>query len=289
MSKIKVLFGFNQVAESGCEISPSAAKPQYLSELLRKKFSRYIEFVEPNPISVVDIKRCHDGQYVDDVMNLAIPNGFGTFSQSVVDSLPYTNGAMYDAALMAIKEKVPCAALVSGFHHAGWFGHKNLGYFCTFNGLMIAAEKLMAENGVEKVAIIDCDMHFGNGTEDIINRIDPDRKRYLHITFGKLFTTPNDAKDYLNYFKTVRDEILRFKPDVILYQSGADVHVDDPFGGVLDELEMYDRDILMFKIAQENNIPICWNLAGGYQKDFGYVLELHLNTFIACRQVYDFN
>jgi acetoin utilization deacetylase AcuC-like enzyme len=70
-----------------------------------------------------------------------------------------------------------------------------------------------------------------------------------------------------------------------------DVHVNDPFGGILTEEQIYERDLKMFRISKELGIPICWNLAGGYQVDkdgkFDYVLKLHLNTFKACREVYN--
>ncbi len=66
--------------------------------------------------------------------------------------------------------------------------------------------------------------------------------------------------------------------------------MDDPFGGLLTEEQMYERDVRMFTIAKELNIPITWTLAGGYQKDkdggCSYVLKLHMNTFDACRKVY---
>ena len=300
---IKVVYAEKQVADSGSKTSPSASKPKYMAEALKKHdvVSSIVEFVEPEAVTLDDIKRCHDAKFVDEVMTLKRPNGFGTIKQSVVDSLPYTNGAMYTAAKLAIKEKVPTAALVSGFHHAGYNGFERFGYFCTFNGLMIAATKLVEQDGFKRVAIIDCDMHYGNGTDDILLRMNevwatieltgkPSEAKYLNMTFGAMFTNPTQAKDYLEYFDVVRDTLEEFKPDVILYQSGADVHVNDPFGGVLTEEEMFQRDKLMFTIAKDLNIPIAWDLAGGYQVEpngsCDYVLKLHMNTFLACKEVY---
>jgi acetoin utilization deacetylase AcuC-like enzyme len=279
---IKVIYGEKLVADSGSEKSPSASKPKWLAQML----AGTVEFIEPIPVSLDDIKLCHYPKYVDDVMSLKSPNGFGTISQSVVDSLPYTNGAMYQGAKLAIADKRPVAALVSGFHHAGYQGYDFLGYFCTFNGLMIAAMKLEKEG--LKTAIIDCDMHYGNGTDDIIGTLGV--LSCLHITFGKYFVRPSHAKMYLNYFDIVREELIKFKPNVILYQAGVDVHIDDPYGGVLTEEQMYYRDFNMFTIAKQLDIPIVWNLAGGYQVDKGgghnYVLHLHMNTFSACREAH---
>ena len=144
MEKIKVVYNEKQVAVSGSKVSPSAMKPKYLADLLAvSEFKDQIEFVEPEPVSIEDICRCHNPEYVNAIMTLQKKNGFGTLSQSVVDSLPYTNGAMYIATKLALSSKVPVVALVSGFHHAGFNGYTKFGHFCTFNGLMITATKLV--------------------------------------------------------------------------------------------------------------------------------------------------
>jgi acetoin utilization deacetylase AcuC-like enzyme len=306
---IKVIYGPKQVAESDAEPvgpgyaegcgqviefpypkSPSAAKPKWLAEKLKNECD-FIEFVEPEPVTIDDIKRCHSPKYVDDIMNLKIRNGFGTICPKIVESLPYTNGAVYQAAKLSIEEKKPVAALVAGFHHACYDGFEKRGFFCTFNGLMIAATKLVEQDGCKRVVIVDCDMHWGNGTDDILGRIDKERKNYINFSFGQHFPKRSDAKSYLKYFDFIRDCLkFQYKTDAIIYQAGVDVHVNDPWGGVLTEKEMYERDVKMFELAKELKIPISWSLAGGYQVDkdgkYDYVLELHYNTFKACKEVY---
>lgn len=290
MNPIKVVYSPKVVSEDH-KVSPSAIKPKYLAEHLKthSTLKDCVEFVEPIAVSRADILRCHSEEYVDGILNLQRKNGFGTISQSVVDSLPYTNGAMYLAAKLALETKEPTCAIVAGFHHAGYNGFENLGYFCTFNGLMIAAMKLVEDDGYKKISIVDCDMHWGNGTDDILDKVN--KGQYTNISFGKYFGTMSTGDNYLLYFASVKEQLQWFKPDLIIYQSGADVHENDPFGGILTEEEMYERDIKMFTIAKELNIPITWTLAGGYQKDkdggCSYVLKLHTNTFEACREVYE--
>lgn len=70
--------------------------------------------------------------------------------------------------------------------------------------------------------------------------------------------------------------------DIVLYQAGADVHVDDPLGGVLSTEQMMWRDKIVFDVARQQSVPIAWNLAGGYQNPIERVLALHLNTMRAC-------
>lgn len=301
-NRMKVVFSDKMVAVSGNTFSPSSEKPGLMAAYLKHHPVPYleIEFADPEPVSFEDICKCHEESYVRDIFAMKRPNGFGTLSQSVCDSLPYTNGSMLTAARLATKD-LPAAALSSGFHHAEYRGQPASFAFCTFNGLMVAAIKLAAEG--KQVSIIDCDMHYGNGTDNIIKVLSlrkgimPERLLigtlagpYHHVTFGYFFSNPNHASAYLANFTSVRYELEAVKPDIILYQSGADVHVDDPAGGVLTEEEMYRRDLEMFKIAKDLGIPLVWNLAGGYQKaadgSIDKVLNLHWNTFKACGAVY---
>jgi acetoin utilization deacetylase AcuC-like enzyme len=291
---MKVFYSDKLVAVQGKQSfgqiqSPSARKPKEIAQAISSLPG--IEFVEPNPLTIEDIKLCHDPAYVDGVMDLSIENGFGTKEKSICDSLLYTNGAMYDAVSSATAN-APTCALVSGFHHAGYLGWQGLGYFCTFNGLMIAALKSLPK----KIAIIDCDMHWGNGTDDILERNPQFKDHVIHVSFGRIFTHPSQAQNYLSWLEP--DEIIEvalhsFNPDIIIYQAGADVHIDDPYGGVLTTEQMFERDRRVFSIAKRFDIPLAWNLAGGYQIDANgsiqKVIDLHLNTFKACQEVYERN
>lgn len=262
--------------------SPSARKPAELAALLKN--NPFIEFIEPKPLTREDIKLSHAPNFVDDILDLKSDNGFGNRSPEIANSLLYTNGAMYEAARLATVSQPTCA-LVSGFHHAGYDNWENFGYFCTFNGLVISALKLIQEG--KNVAIIDCDMHWGNGTDNILNRLNLNSKIY-HFTFGKQLLNAVDYMDCLDGH--VRKMLTKFSPDVILYQAGADVHVEDPYGGIFTTDEIFKRDLLMFEIAKSLKSSIAWNLAGGYQveKDGSIqkVLDIHLNTFKACQEVY---
>ncbi len=270
--------------------SPSAKKPKLLAEELRAY--DFIEFVEPNPITRDDLKLCHQHDYVDDILDLKRVNGFNNKSPQIAASLMYTNGAMYDAAIAATAIS-PTSALVSGFHHAGYNGWTS-GIFCTFNGLMMTAIKLL-NTKYQKVAIIDADWHYGDGTDDIINRLPKLlMHKIMHYTFGRYFNNSSDPEVYLSILEDmgpIQTDLSIFKPDVILYQAGADPHINDPQGGILSTEQLYIRDKSMFTIAKKLNIPIAWNLAGGYQIDsdgsINKVLDIHINTFLAAKNVYD--
>jgi acetoin utilization deacetylase AcuC-like enzyme len=74
--------------------------------------------------------------------------------------------------------------------------------------------------------------------------------------------------------------------DVVLYQAGADPHLDDPLGGWLTTEQLRRRDAGVFASFREIGVPVAWNLAGGYQKaadgSIPRVLEIHDNTAIEC-------
>ncbi len=144
--------------------SPSAHKPrEVVASWLT--IEPGLEIVEPTPVSAAQLALAHAPAYVDDILAGRLPNGFGHFSLEVAASLPYTSGAMLAAARAAIAERSVAIAPCSGFHHAGY---KNAAGYCTFNGLMVTARVLLEEGVVRRVGILDADMHYGDGTDDIL-------------------------------------------------------------------------------------------------------------------------
>jgi acetoin utilization deacetylase AcuC-like enzyme len=274
---LKVLYSADMLSDAGVRASPSDRKPGAVSAALALT-SWPIELVAPEPTPIVDVCRVHDANFVDDVLQLRRQNGFGSFSQSVARSILYTCGACYDSACVALDEGIS-ASLTSGFHHAGPRAARG---FCTFNGLMVTAVQLLDQARVEKVAIVDCDYHYGDGTQAIIDALALS-DRVLHLSFGEHYRRPEQADAYLRAMSALRTAFADFQPDIVIYQAGADVHIDDPFGGLLTTEQMRSRDRAMFSLAHELSIPLTWTLAGGYQIEsdgsIPRVVQLHLNTF----------
>ena len=277
---IPVFFSPQMVAESGCE-SPSAAKPAQVVESWRKNFPDDVEVIAPTPVTVDEIARAHDRQFVEDVLACRRDNGFGNKSAAVARSLPYTSGSMLSAARRAIKTGGVAAAPCSGFHHASWDGSDG---FCTFNGLMVTALALL-EEGAKRVGILDLDMHYGNGTDHIIKKLGLTDASIRHFTGGKRYLYPSQAREFFEVRLPM--ELSRMSAcDVVLYQAGADPHVDDPHGGWLTTEELRVRDQVVFAALARTKTPVAWNLAGGYQRDpdggIRKVLEIHDNTMREC-------
>lgn len=302
--KLKVFYDKRMVAHQKSP-SPSSYKPaEVVGHWLQHHFHD-IEVSEVSPVTPHQVSIAHDWEYVQNILTCKEDNGFGERSADVAASLPWTVGAMMDAARHALEHRVNTCAPVSGFHHAGY---ESACGFCTFNGLMIAALHLL-KAGARRIGILDCDMHYGNGTDDILDRVYPndgavrasvgadgcreDRgSPILHYTFGEHYEgmtqNPSTRRRGAEHFLLHLPEIVESMKDcdIILYQAGADPHVDDPYGGLLTDEQLATRDHIVFTTARYMGVPVCWDLAGGYRKDdegtIAPVLRAHTRTLEAC-------
>jgi acetoin utilization deacetylase AcuC-like enzyme len=202
------------------------------------------------------------------------------------------------------------AALASGFHHACADHGEG---FCTFNGLVAALEALRAEGKIRTAAILDMDLHYGNGTASLAesrswiralsiygndywkNQAYRDVRDRHHADGSNHFSVPlipSGESDRRVLFKALNDQLSWLlqdgKPDILLYQAGADPLRDDPYSPLQlthEDLEMRDR--MVFEFAKAEKIPIAWVLAGGYCPEIEKVVRVHFNTARACWEVFN--
>lgn len=280
-TSLPVFFTPRMVAESG-GFSPSAAKPAQVADRLRA-CGLPIAIIEPAPVTVEELCLAHDRVYVDDILAGRVPNGFGNCSPAIAASLLYTTGSMLSAARHVLDAGGIACAPCSGFHHAGY---RSPDGFCTFNGLMTTACALRRDARVLRVGIVDCDMHYGDGTDEIIDELGA-RSWIEHFTAGSVYSRPEQASTFFAELPGRLDAMGGC--DVVLYQAGADPHVDDPLGGWLTTAQLAARDTMVFEAFAGLGIPVVWNLAGGYQRardgSIPKVLEIHENTARAAHAV----
>ena len=287
---IPIFYRPEQSSTAGDSFSPSAGKPRLVIE----DWMGYPEIVQaiglesfPSADDTV-LSTAHSRKYVRDILSGAATNGFGNSNREVANSLRYTVGSIVSASIHVLRTGGSTSARVavsptSGFHHAGYdFG----GGFCTFNGLMIAAVQVHSLRLAKHILILDMDNHYGNGTDDIIERLGID---YVdHITATTSYKTAAEALQCANLSDNER--VRNRSYDLVLYQAGADIHIDDPLGGMLTTNQMIQRDDSVFRGCATHRIPLVWNLAGGYQKDanggISRVLTLHRNTMLECIRRY---
>ncbi|HID20312.1 MAG TPA: histone deacetylase [Methanophagales archaeon] len=177
--------------------------------------------------------------------------------------------------------------LGGGFHHA--FPDHAEG-FCYTNDIAIAIRQLQHERAIRKAAVVDCDVHQGNGTAYIFQN-DPSVftfsihqennypvKQESDLDIG-LDDYTNDS-EYIRHIQRVLPQILEeFQPDFLLYAAGADPYMDDQLGGLslsIDGLKRRDKFIISGCVTR--GIPIAIVLAGGYAVKTDDTVEIHCNT-----------
>lgn len=197
-------------------------------------------------------------------------------------------GATVAAAKMALNEGI-AINLAGGTHHA----YRDMGSgFCVFNDSAIAARALQKEiRSNLKVAIIDLDVHQGNGTASILENDPtiftlsihgennfPFKKEVSDLDLG--LADGCDDSTYLNALtESLNDLGDRFKTDFVIYLAGADPHEDDRLGRLkLSKEGMRLRDEAVLAYALDRKLPLAISMAGGYGKEIGSTVDLHFQT-----------
>jgi acetoin utilization deacetylase AcuC-like enzyme len=186
------------------------------------------------------------------------------------------------------------ANLAGGTHHA--YGEKG-GGFCVFNDAAVAARLMQAEWGRQQrhalhVAIIDLDVHQGNGTAHIFQQDDSVFTLSLHGERNFPFRKENSDLDvalpdgcgdepYLQALETALEELQhRFEPGLVIYLAGADPFEGDRLGRLnlsYDGLEARDRRV--FDWCWQRRIPLAFAMAGGYGVKMDETVQVQFNTY----------
>lgn len=232
--------------------------------------------LEPVPFTEADFKLAHAAGYVDAVLQLKIANGFGTRSESINRALAYSNATLWAAAAHVLDHGGIACSASQGFHHASH--DSNFGY-CTFNGLVIAARKALERVGT--VLIIDGDAHYGDGTDSCLEALGLS-SGIINITRGKGIGDAQAELDQDGWFDYTQTLIRRHRPALVLYQAGADAWEGDPYHcGYLSVEQLGWRDAGIFAACLQHEVPVAWNLAGGYTDPMDMTVSIHLQTLAA--------
>lgn len=270
------------------------------SFLIKTKISSHSEIFKPIPATRKQLERVHTKHYINKIE-------FGTLTKSEerILGLPWSktllkrsylaiNGTL-NTAYLALERGVACH-LAGGTHHA----HANYGSgFCVFNDIAFAAKNLIADNICKKILIIDCDVHQGDGTATIcaddVNiftcSIHARGNFPINKAKGDLDVALEDNIEMNEYIEKIISTLYfceeKISPDLIIYDAGIDVHINDELGRLkIDSNYIMKRDVEVLKFYKQRSIPIATVIGGGYSRNRIELAERHAIIFYAANNVY---
>lgn len=270
---------------------PMAKYARLRELLLRERVVGPADLHEAPRASFEDLRLVHTPAYIEAVFSGTLPRdmqrriGF-PWSPEMVERSRRSVGATMAAARAALEDGCS-ASLAGGTHHA--FADRGEGY-CVFNDVAIAARALQRDTGVRRIAVVDCDVHQGNGTAAIFAGDDSVFTLSLHGANNFPFTKergdldialPDGAGDeaYLDALRGALERVLGFGPEMVFYLAGADPYEGDRFGRLrLTIGGLRRRDALVIEGCRQAGIPITLTMSGGYADDVETIARIHANT-----------
>lgn len=250
-------------------------------------------FVEPVAATWNELALVHTDAYLDalaqgtltpaEVARLEIP-----CTPGIVEGFRFMTGGTLTATALALDGDDRVAVHIGGgFHHA--FADHGEG-FCLFNDVAIAIQRALAERQIGTAAVIDLDVHHGNGTAAIfagearvftasVHEQDnyPQVKPPGSLDVGLARGTSDDR--YLSLLDGVLGRVLASLPDLVVYLAGADPYVDDQLGRLaLTMAGLRRRDRMVFDALASAGIPVVVVLAGGYARRLDDTVAIHVAT-----------
>jgi acetoin utilization deacetylase AcuC-like enzyme len=242
----------------------------------------------PKAPSRSDLLKIISKEYLDDLeharLTLRTASSEMPVQHNIIDFQMLCCGGSYLAAQSALKDGF-------GYHIGGGFHHAFPDHaegFCYVNDVVFAAEMMLGH--VQKVAVVDCDLHQGNGTAKFFQH----EKRIFTFSIHQEYLYPRKEnsdldiglengvgdEEYLQKLDFALRKIYdEFGPDFIIYVAGADPFVFDQLGSLQVTVEGFiKRDEMVLGRAFEKKIPVAVVLAGGYAENVTDTVEIHCNT-----------
>jgi acetoin utilization deacetylase AcuC-like enzyme len=236
------------------------ARISVINENFKKLNNPNILWKKPSIISDEIIKSTHDAKYVDLVKKSFPSNGFSSLDGDTIIS-PGSKEATFDAAgsIIAAIDGIQNKEFKNAFASVRPPGHhcnqNKAAGFCILNNIAIGAKYLLNKYKYKKIAIIDFDVHHGNGTQDIFyeneNVLFISTHQYPYYPgsgseqergkFNNIYNIPlpagTNSEEYFNAFEHALKRLREFKPEFVLISAGFDAHKDDPLAQIKLETE----------------------------------------------------
>ena len=280
-------------------IHDEARFPKYRYQKLLRRLEQSEQFNQitirtPEPISRNSLLLAHSAAYVDGFLEEKLDQkemrriGLTPWTPKMIERTLCLTGGAVEATIHAVKHGGITGNMAGGTHHA----HRDFGSgYCVFNDLAISAMYAIEHLGVERVAILDLDVHQGDGTATILSN--EERARTISVHCSTNFPFRKSVSDFdlpiepnsgdVAYMEKVQEAVdlcLDFKPDLILYQAGVDGLEHDHLGKLNVTREgMRTRNQYVFEKMLNHRIPTVIFMGGGYSKPIEHTIDAFYDLF----------
>jgi len=289
---MKVVYSARYQIDIGPHVFPTRKYQLVHARLLQAGVIRPSEIVEPQPAPWDDLALVHTPEYLakmrdgamteEDIAQLELP-----WSSEMVEGFRMMVGGTIGAARLATREGgVIVGHIGGGLHHA--FPNHGEG-FCPFNDVAVAIRVLQRE-GMQRAAVIDLDVHHGNGTAFIFES-DPRVFTFsMHQQYNYPMWKPRGSLDiglmdgtgdaeYLEQLVHALPKVMASNPGCLFYLAGADPYEHDQLGGLrLTRNGLRARDRIVVEHARTMGVPMVILLAGGYARSVEDTVSVHVAT-----------
>src|SRR2546425_3249336 len=302
---MRIVYSPRYGIDIGPHVFPTLKYRMVHARLLEAGVVSAADVIEPEPASWDELALVHPSAYLakmrhgrlslEEVAQLELP-----WSEAMVEGFRTMVGGTTDAACLAcgvprIESRAnpesqtpnPVAChLGGGLHHA--FPHHGEG-FCPFNDVAVAVRVLQAR-GIERVAIVDLDVHHGNGTAFIFESDDRVFTFSMHQQYNYPMWKPRGSLDiglpdgaddatFLRALEGALPTVMVSRPECVFYLAGADPYEDDQLGGLrLTKAGLRARDQRVIATVRAAGVPLVITLAGGYARNVEDTIAIHVAT-----------
>jgi acetoin utilization deacetylase AcuC-like enzyme len=307
---MRVIYSPRYEVDLGPHVFPTRKYGLVHRQLLDSPLLSPSRFVEPAPATWEELARVHTTEYLAKVRDGSFtPEELATlelpWSAGIVEGFRTMTGGTATAAAMACgfdrdpelpsnmvgqrrdgsDSRIVCH-IGGGLHHA--FANHGEG-FCLFNDVAVAV-RLLQSSGLQRFAIVDLDVHHGNGTAFIFES-DPRVFTFsMHQQLNYPMWKPRSSLDidlangtrdeqYLHHLEESLPKVLGSDPQCVFYLAGADPYEDDQLGGLrLTSSGLRRRDRLVIEAVGRAGVPLVITLAGGYARQLEDTVAIHVAT-----------
>lgn len=288
---MKVIYSDSYQIDIGPHVWPTAKYRLIRERLLAGPAAGRFQFVEPPAATWEQLALVHAPGYLqklrdlaltpDEVVRLEVP-----WSAQVRDGFLKMVGGSIETARAALSDRV-ALHLGGGLHHA--FSDHGEG-FCPLNDVAVAVRVIQRERAIARVAIVDCDVHQGNGTASIFQNDASVFTFSIHQEYNyPMWKPPGDLDiglrdrttdgEYLERLHEGLEGALGARPDLAFYLAGADPFAEDELGGLaLTKDGLRRRDRLVLSSMWGAGVPVAIVLAGGYARQVEDTVDIHVGT-----------